>query len=97
MSVDSLVVPVSVSEGQALLALVEGALVERIDALRSGALAAYKTARDLTSDEAIDEFRLEALALVESDLVGLYRDLVDVVPPVEADDPGQAAAADEGG
>ncbi|GAI67520.1 unnamed protein product [marine sediment metagenome] len=97
MCVDSLVVPVSVSEGQILLGLVEGALLERIDALRLGALEAYKVGRDLAGEAAIGDFRLEALAVIESPVARLYVGLRDVVPAAEAEDPGQAAAADEGG
>lgn len=97
MCVDSLVVPVSVSEGQALLDLVEGALIERIDALRKGVVLAYRTAQDLLDEAAIGEFRLEALALVQSPLARLYVRLRDVVPAAEDEDPGQDPGADEGG
>lgn len=83
---------------RAMLELAKVALAERIEKLRQVSIEEERKARVTNDDERRESFRASALCLIGSDLVGVYRRLLAVVPkpPPEAE-PGAVPAGDVSG
>lgn len=74
-------VSVSLSPGQAeaLRDVVQEELEERIEEIRQSAIEKFRAGRLATDVEAQAQFRHDVLALVLTEMVGVFRTLVDVV------------------
>ena len=83
------------SQARALLELVRESLSADIEALRELAVQGYGRGRGTPAAELSAEFRDRALAVIESDGVGLYRHLLGVVSALPVEPVAEGAGDDD--